>query len=597
MTVNLFDVNYYRQANPDLAAAGLTTDEQLTNHFFSFGVFENRSFSRFADLSFYRASNPDLSVIGDNLSLYNHLSTLGVAEGRRFSPFYDTQFYGSANPDLLAAGLSPEGLYDHVQTSVLNNEFRRTSPFFDIQYYRQNYSDLSGLDNATLIEHYKNSGLFEGRKASLFVDVNFYLNYINSYQDLASNVAAVNNNPSLAFRQLQSAGLQQGQRFSPIVDLDFYRDYNPDLALLDNRTLFNQLVLSGSQQGRRLSVSYDPIFYRDANPDLAAAGIGSSEQLLAHFATFGLNEGRQASDSYSPGFYLNANPDLLANGITTPQGALFHYESRGLREGRQANNVPIAFSGTPGTFLGNATNLGAFTSGRSGTLEEAIDNTNPADVYRFTVAAASNVSLQLSNIRAQVNYTLAFDRNFNGTVEPDEVISNAQTNANTNIGGALAEGTYYLIVQQLSANQQTTYRLNLSASGLGGINTSRDPGETAATALDFGVLSDLSSIVEFNEFVGTSDLADVYRFTTTDQGTFSAQVFNISSSVTAEIIIDSNNNGIFEPGETIFTRTGTSRNNILINNRIPDDQTITFYLRITPTPTTTRGTYTLGYTF
>ena len=38
MTVNLFDVNFYRFANADHARAGLTTDAQLTNHFQAYGL-------------------------------------------------------------------------------------------------------------------------------------------------------------------------------------------------------------------------------------------------------------------------------------------------------------------------------------------------------------------------------------------------------------------------------------------------------------------------------------------------------------------------------------------------------------------------------
>lgn len=595
MTANLFDVNYYRQANQDLAAVGLTTDDQLTNHFLTSGVFEERQFSRFANLSFYRASNPDLAVLNNNLSLYNHLAENGVREGRRFSPYYDTQFYQSANPDLINAGLDNEGLYTHVQALGLN-EGRRFSPFFDIQYYRQNYNDLASLDNPGLLDHFKVSGLAEGRESSRFVDIDFYINYISSYQDLAATRATVNNNRVIAFGELQSVGLRQGQRFSPIVDLDFYRDYNPDLAFLDNGTLFNHLVLTGSQQGRRLSASYDPVFYLNANPDLALAGISSSQQLLEHFTSFGLNEDRQASDSYSPSFYLNNNADLVANGLTTPQQALFHYEARGLHEGRSANSVPIALSATPGTSLGSAVNLGAFTSGRNGVIDERVDNGNSLDVYRFTVAFPSNVSLQINNLTAQVNYLLVFDSNANGQGDAGEFISNLQTSSSGNIGGNLAAGTYYLVVQQAATNQETNYRLSLSSNGIGGINTSRDPGENAATALDLGVLSETSTTIEFNEFVGTSDTEDIYRLTTTDQGSFNAQVFNISSSVTADIIIDSNNNGIFEDGEILFSGSGDSSNNIFLRS-LPDEVALTFYIRIKPNPSTTQGTYSLGYTF
>ena len=42
MSVNLFDSAYYRAANSDLAAAGITTDEQLFDHFLNSGIEEGR---------------------------------------------------------------------------------------------------------------------------------------------------------------------------------------------------------------------------------------------------------------------------------------------------------------------------------------------------------------------------------------------------------------------------------------------------------------------------------------------------------------------------------------------------------------------------
>lgn len=89
MAVDLLDVGYYREANPDLAGAGIVSDDQLRNHFFSFGLEENRSFSRIINFGVYRASNGDLAGAGvdTNTELYSHLANYGVSEGRRFSLF------------------------------------------------------------------------------------------------------------------------------------------------------------------------------------------------------------------------------------------------------------------------------------------------------------------------------------------------------------------------------------------------------------------------------------------------------------------------------------------------------------------------------
>ncbi|MUG92389.1 T9SS type A sorting domain-containing protein [Scytonema sp. UIC 10036] len=129
MSVNAFDVNFYRSANPDLKNL---TDAQALSHFQNFGLAENRLFSPLVDLSFYRASNSDLANFS-NQQAYDHLSNYGISQGRRFSPFFDLNFYRQNNADL--ASLSNEQLFDHLRTSGLT-EGRQASPFVDISMSR-----------------------------------------------------------------------------------------------------------------------------------------------------------------------------------------------------------------------------------------------------------------------------------------------------------------------------------------------------------------------------------------------------------------------------------------------------------------------------
>ncbi|GAB1543204.1 hypothetical protein NUACC21_58780 [Scytonema sp. NUACC21] len=163
MAPNLFDVNFYRNANPDLAAVGITTDAQLTSHFFNNGLNEGRLFSPLVDLNFYRSSNSDLSRLSYSRA-YDHLQNTGIAEGRKFSPFFDLAFYREANSDLIRAGLNNDQLFDHLQNYGLN-EGRNFSPFFDLNFYRSNNPDLvtAGFTNQQLLEHYVLYGFQEGR--------------------------------------------------------------------------------------------------------------------------------------------------------------------------------------------------------------------------------------------------------------------------------------------------------------------------------------------------------------------------------------------------------------------------------------------------
>lgn len=75
MAVDLFDVNFYSAANPDLAAAGLTTHAQLLSHFQNSGLNEGRDFSPFVNLNFYRSSNSDLASF-NNRKAFDHLKKM-----------------------------------------------------------------------------------------------------------------------------------------------------------------------------------------------------------------------------------------------------------------------------------------------------------------------------------------------------------------------------------------------------------------------------------------------------------------------------------------------------------------------------------------
>ncbi|MFB2838861.1 hypothetical protein [Floridanema evergladense] len=87
MSVKLFDAGFYAGGNPDLIAAGLTTEKQLFNHFQEFGLNEGRGFSPLVDLKFYQSNNPDLANF-NNQQLWEHLQLNGFFENRNCSPAF-----------------------------------------------------------------------------------------------------------------------------------------------------------------------------------------------------------------------------------------------------------------------------------------------------------------------------------------------------------------------------------------------------------------------------------------------------------------------------------------------------------------------------
>lgn len=520
MAVNLFDVGYYREANPDLAAVGLTTNEQLANHFFSSGINENRLFSRFVDLNFYRASNSDLTSF-DTSSLYSHLSNSGVLEGRRFSPFFDLGFYQKANTDLAGAGIiTNESLFNHYQDFGINDG-RRASSLVDLGFYKSANSDLAPLNNAQLLDHLRRNGITEER------------------------------------------------RFSPVVDLGIYEAANPDLkaANLSYSGLLQHLGTNGIFEGRRLSISYDPIFYvtNPSNSDLAAAGL-NSQQLLEHFELSGINEGRQASDSFDVNFYKTSNSDLALNGLTTNQQALNHFEGIGFREERIPGNSPFTIPtgvepGNDNSNLTTAANLGILSSRRNGTISQQINSSDLSgnfltDIYKILLPTTSDLNIQISGANKPLTLQIAYDRNGNNINEggnTEQIFSGSNLAFNRTLGA----GTYYVRVFTADQTTNTPYNLAFSATTVPEIPTFPDPGETATTALNIGTLS--SNPVFLQNFVGAVDPSDIYRFSIAAPSILNLSLNNLNivnnaDAPTLELYFDADNNNQLDASELIESR-------------------------------------------
>jgi hypothetical protein len=161
MPVNLFDPNTYRYANLELTTLSET---QAQDHFQTSGINEGRIFSSLVDLNFYRASNPDLAAAGitTNTQLLDHLQTQGIAEGRSFSPIVDLNFYRNNNPDLATAGLTTnEQLFTHLQTYGVG-EGRTFSQLLDLSFYLSRQSP-AGVKPLSLLRAGRRTAVFSVR--------------------------------------------------------------------------------------------------------------------------------------------------------------------------------------------------------------------------------------------------------------------------------------------------------------------------------------------------------------------------------------------------------------------------------------------------
>ena len=97
----LFDEQFYRASNPDIANAELSPLE----HFLRIGGFEGRRPNPLFDPSYYLAVYPDVARAGINPALHYFLT--GALEGRDPSPDFDSSFYLAMYPDVALSGLNP----------------------------------------------------------------------------------------------------------------------------------------------------------------------------------------------------------------------------------------------------------------------------------------------------------------------------------------------------------------------------------------------------------------------------------------------------------------------------------------------------------
>jgi len=152
----VWDNQAYLNANPDLAAGGVTVETAL-DHYVAFGFTEGRRLS--FDAAAYLEVNPDLVAAGiTTANAVDHFIAFGEAEGR----LTDANGYLNANPDLVEAGIEGAAAGQHF-AAFGKTEGRVAS--FDAAGYLLLNPDLAeaGLSVPELIQHFNGFAEAEGR--------------------------------------------------------------------------------------------------------------------------------------------------------------------------------------------------------------------------------------------------------------------------------------------------------------------------------------------------------------------------------------------------------------------------------------------------
>jgi len=236
----LFDITYYLENNPEVAASGMDP----LDHFLQFGGQEGRSPNADFDSAFYLSQYPDVANSGMNPFL--HYLAYGWQEGRMASAENDFQ---AAHPELGSPELTAivHGLLAQ-QAESQNPETGQEippveqpqSPLVDAQFYYATYTDVAqaGIDPT---EHYMTFGWHEGRDPDALFDTSYYLEH-------NADVAAAKVNPMehyLAF------GAKEGRDPSALFDTDAYLAHYADVANSGVNPLVHYLQY-GMLEGREI---------------------------------------------------------------------------------------------------------------------------------------------------------------------------------------------------------------------------------------------------------------------------------------------------------------------------------------------------------
>lgn len=323
------------------------------------GKYENPS-----GIGWATAVNYGYSIVNDYMSVLKSSSTFSSwYNGTNYADVYNPDYYMLHNPDVAAnCGSNSDTLIRHF----INNgmaEGRIASENFDINLYRNRYADLRKAYGDTLqlyYYHYMQMGKAEGRIASGGIWTSYdgrdyssvydYQYYVDNNPDVEN---AFEGNDIQTIVHFVNYGMKEGRRGNQSFDVNYYRLRYPDLQAAfgnDLQAYYIHYMDYGKSEGRLAhaptttynGVDYSPVYdydyYISANPDVAAV-YTSDTDVLQHFVEYGMKEGRLAKASFDVNSYRNANQDLRIALGSDLQAYYMHYIQFGRNEGRTATDV------------------------------------------------------------------------------------------------------------------------------------------------------------------------------------------------------------------------------------------------------------------
>ena len=181
----------------------------------------------------------------------------------------------------------------------------------------------------------------------------------------------------------------------------------------------------------------------------------------------------------------------------------------------------------PGNDLLTAYNFGNASGSYNYELtNEFVGSSDPNDYYRFTLSNSSSFSINLSGLGADADLELldVFGTGIKRSSRSDTAIDS--------VSADLSAGTYYARVYPYGSSN-TSYNISFAGSGVG-----IDPGNIFDTAFDLGEFGSNISRSQ-NDFVGSSDEFDYYKFSVSEGGNYRVRIDNLRAD--ADLTLFSNN--------------------------------------------------------
>ncbi|MGB3786540.1 MAG: S8 family serine peptidase [Phormidesmis sp.] len=233
-----------------------------------------------------------------------------------------------------------------------------------------------------------------------------------------------------------------------------------------------------------------------------------------------------------------------------------------------ANDLSPSRPDRAGNSHNTARDLGVLWKPRQ--VNDFVGRNDKNDFYRFKLTRESEFSLSLTGLTANADVRLMNSRG--------EVIKTSTRNGKTaeNIKRTLAAGSYFINVLPY-VQSETAYKLRLSAT-----ETQRDPGNTRGAARNIGILRGDRT---FQDFIGSNDTNDYYRFDLDQKSDFQLALAGLSADAEVELLSSS--------GQVIESSTGPGTSTETIARSLNAGS---YYVRVYPYSGSTNYTLDLSAT-